>query len=719
MEVIKRNGERQTLSIDRIRKQTIPACEGLEGVDHNTLEFASSIRFKDGISTTDIQNALIKAAESSIALDAPNWMYVAARLRLYDLYHRIKHYYGITGEHKDGDVYEKVSIYDVVSKHPELYSDHIKSKYTKENFDELNKEIKSERDKLFTTAAVQTLTSRYLGVNGSETIELPQHMFMLIAMYAASVEETEEQRLEWAKAYYKELSTLRMIAATPINSNGRFDRGSTASCFLTSMTDTLESIFDTYKEVGFGSASGGGWGIDITRLRALGGKLRNRDNAASGPVPFVKILNDIALAVNQGGIRAGAFAVYLETWHINFPDFLDMCKRHGDERARGQDLFYAASISDLFMERVKTSGEWTLFDPTDVPELSETWGDEFKKHYLKAEDDFINNRRKFNINTKRISAKDLFGKMIYNWSTEGKLFWYFKDNTNKAHAYPESGIIRSLNLCTEIAQPTDENTTAVCNLGSLNLGQLDTISGINSTAAILTRFLDSIIDVTEYHSDRCRDTQLKHRSIGIGVIGEAEYVATRQIMFGSDKHEEFVDELYSNLSNTIKATSMDLAKEKGGCGADPNIRNAYRMAIAPNTSSGLLAGSTCSCEPIYAREWSENSKLGTYKMVAPHINLDNINYYKNAYELDQGRLIELTALRQKYIDMAISHSVYIDPNDYQGTGRPVTALDIAKLIVKAHSVGMKSLYYFRAKAKKNKDLDAVDKPKISCVGCEN
>ena len=301
MEVIKRNGERQTLSIDRIRKQTIPACEGLEGVDHNTLEFASSIRFKDGISTTDIQNALIKAAESSIALDAPNWMYVAARLRLYDLYHRIKHYYGITGEHKDGDVYEKVSIYDVVSKHPELYSDHIKSKYTKENFDELNKEIKSERDKLFTTAAVQTLTSRYLGVNGSEIIELPQHMFMLIAMYAASVEETEEQRLEWAKAYYKELSTLRMIAATPINSNGRFDRGSTASCFLTSMTDTLESIFDTYKEVGFGSASGGGWGIDITRLRALGGKLRNRDNAASGPVPFVKILNDIALAVNQGG----------------------------------------------------------------------------------------------------------------------------------------------------------------------------------------------------------------------------------------------------------------------------------------------------------------------------------------------------------------------------------------------------------------------------------
>lgn len=396
-----------------------------------------------------------------------------------------------------------------------------------------------------------------------------------------------------------------------------------------------------------------------------------------------------------------------------------MCKRHGDERARGQDLFYAASISDLFMERVKTSGEWTLFDPTDVPELSETWGDEFKKHYLKAEDDFINNRRKFNINTKRISAKDLFGKMIYNWSTEGKLFWYFKDNTNKAHDYPESGIIRSLNLCTEIAQPTDENTTAVCNLGSLNLGQLDTIEDINGTARVLTRFLDSIIDVTEYHSDRCRGTQLKHRSIGIGVIGEAEYVATRQIMFGSDKHEEFVDELYSNLSNTIKATSMDLAKEKGGCGADPNIRNAYRMAIAPNTSSGLLAGSTCSCEPIYAREWSENSKLGTYKMVAPHINLDNINYYKNAYELDQGRLIELTALRQKYIDMAISHSVYIDPNDYQGTGRPVTALDIAKLIVKAHSVGMKSLYYFRAKAKKNKDLDAVDKPKISCVGCEN
>ena len=718
MKVQKRNGTTQELDIAHIRKQTIPACEGLTNVSYEELELGAKIMFTDGITTKKIQEALIRSAESKIALDAPDWMYVAARLRLYDLYHRIKHYYGHTGADKDGDVYDKVDLYTVINKNDDIYTDRITSLYSKDSIDELNKEIKSERDKLLTTAAVQTLVSRYLGVRGSDTFELPQHMFMLIAMFVASDEESEEKRVHWSKIYYEELSSLRMIAATPINSNGRFKDSSTASCFLASFPDNLEGIFDGYKEVARASKAGGGLGIDISRMRALGSRIRHRDNAAGGVIPFTKVLNDIALAVDQGGVRAGAFATYLECWHIDFPDFLDLCKRQGEDRRRAQDLFLAASIPDIFIKRIKESGMWTLFDPRDVPELTETYGDEFTAKYEEAERNFIQGIGKWNPNTKQIPVKELLGKMIYNWSTEGKLFWFFKDTVNRAHEHKDLGIIRSSNLCVEITQPTDENHTAVCNLGSLNLGQLKTVEEMVQTSKILTRFLDSIVSVTDYPTLNSRETQLARRSIGIGVIGEAEWLAQNHIMYGSDEHEHSIIDIYGNVSNAIEDTSKELAKEKGSCIID-GIRNAYRMAIAPNTSSGLLAGSTCSCEPIYAREWAENSKLGTYKMVAPHVTVDNLKYYPNAYELDQGRLLELTALRQKYVDMSISHSIYIDPTNYMNTGKPVSARDIARLILKAHELGVKTLYYFRAKARKNTNLEATEKPKISCVGCEN
>ena len=718
MKVQKRNGTTQELDIAHIRKQTIPACEGLTNVSYEELELGAKIMFTDGITTKKIQEALIRSAESKIALDAPDWMYVAARLRLYDLYHRIKHYYGHTGADKDGDVYDKVDLYTVINKNSDIYTDRITSLYSKDSIDELNKEIKSERDKLLTTAAVQTLVSRYLGVRGSDTFELPQHMFMLIAMFVASDEESEEKRVHWSKIYYEELSSLRMIAATPINSNGRFKDSSTASCFLASFPDNLEGIFDGYKEVARASKAGGGLGIDISRMRALGSRIRHRDNAAGGVIPFTKVLNDIALAVDQGGVRAGAFATYLECWHIDFPDFLDLCKRQGEDRRRAQDLFLAASIPDIFIKRIKESGMCTLFDPRDVPELTETYGDEFTAKYEEAERNFTQGIGKWNPNTKQIPVKELLGKMIYNWSTEGKLFWFFKDTVNRAHEHKDLGIIRSSNLCVEITQPTDENHTAVCNLGSLNLGQLKTVEEMVQTSKILTRFLDSIVSVTDYPTLNSRETQLARRSIGIGVIGEAEWLAQNHIMYGSDEHEHSIIDIYGNVSKAIEDTSKELAKEKGSCVID-GIRNAYRMAIAPNTSSGLLAGSTCSCEPIYAREWAENSKLGTYKMVAPHVTVDNLKYYPNAYELDQGRLLELTALRQKYIDMSISHSVYIDPTNYMNTGKPVSARDIARLILKAHELGVKTLYYFRAKARKNTNLEATEKPKISCVGCEN
>lgn len=711
MKVTKRDGRLEELDIANIRKQTVPACEGLEGVSYEELELSASILFTDGIHTSDIQKALINTAHNKISLDKPNWGFVAARLGFYDIYHTIKETYKIK---ESGDVYKLVTLQMYLDRAKHILSDFV-NKYSKEEIEKLNGVIDGSKDLLFNYPGYRVLKDRYLLIDLGELIELPQHMIMAISMFVA---QHETDKVYWATEFYKVISDLKFIPATPIQSNGRVKKGSTASCFLTSIADTSDSIFDSYKEVAFGSRAGGGWGIDVTRLRSLGSTIGHRINAAGGAIPFIKILNDIALAVDQNGKRAGAFAIYMESWCIDFPDFLDMCKRSGEERRRGQDLFYAVSASDLFIKRIKENSKWTLFDPRDVPELSETWGEEFEKHYLQAEEDFLNGKRKFNPNTKQIEIADLVSKMMYNWVTEGKLFWFFKDTVNRAHEHKHLGIIRSSNLCVEIVMPTDENKTAVCNLGSINLSRVESTEDLTKTSKLAARFLDDVIDVTEYHSERAEKTQKAMRSFGCGTIGEAEYIATRQIHYGSPEHIEVIKELYGTISNTLKETSIELAKERGSCEAVPGIRNAYRMAIAPNTSTSLFAGSVASCEPIYAKETVEISKLGNYKVMAPNLNIDNIAYYKNAFEIDQKVLIDTNAVRQQFVDMSISQSLYIDATDYMGTGRPVSAMDIIKLIIRAHSKGLKTLYYFRSKAKKN-DSTITGKGGIVCSGCEN
>lgn len=711
MKVTKRDGRLEELDIANIRKQTVPACEGLEGVSYEELELSASILFTDGIHTSDIQKALINTAHNKISLDKPNWGFVAARLGFYDIYHTIKETYKIK---ESGDVYKLVTLQMYLDRAKNILSEFV-NKYSKEEIEKLNNVIDGSKDLLFNYPGYRVLKDRYLLIDLGELIELPQHMIMAISMFVA---QHETDKVYWATEFYKVISDLKFIPATPIQSNGRVKKGSTASCFLTSIADTSDSIFDSYKEVAFGSRAGGGWGIDVTRLRSLGSTIGHRINAAGGAIPFIKILNDIALAVDQNGKRAGAFAIYMESWCIDFPDFLDMCKRSGEERRRGQDLFYAVSASDLFIKRIKENSKWTLFDPRDVPELSETWGEEFEKHYLQAEEDFLNGKRKFNPNTKQIEIADLVSKMMYNWVTEGKLFWFFKDTVNRAHEHKHLGIIRSSNLCVEVTMPTDENRTAVCNLGSINLSRVESIEDLTKTSKLAARFLDDVIDVTEYHSERAEKTQKAMRSFGCGTIGEAEYIATRQIHYGSPEHIEVIKELYGTISNTLKETSIELAKERGSCEAVPGIRNAYRMAIAPNTSTSLFAGSVASCEPIYAKETVEISKLGNYKVMAPNINIDNIAYYKNAFEIDQKVLIDANAVRQQFVDMSISQSLYIDATDYMGTGRPVSAMDIIKLIIRAHSKGLKTLYYFRSKAKKN-DSTITGKGGIVCSGCEN
>lgn len=708
MKVTKRDGRLEELDIANIRKQTVPACEGLEGVSYEDLELSAQILFTDGIKTSQIQESLIQTAMDKIDIDKPNWTYVAARLSLYDLYHRIK---AIYGKDAPGDVYKHVSLQDYINRNQHLLSDWY-TKYTKEEIAELNNEIVSSRDLLFTLPAMLTVENRYLLVDTDQVVELPQHMFMAIAMFVA---QNEKDKMYWAKKFYEKTSLLKFISATPINANGRKKDSATASCLVHSMGDTLDSIMETLNDLAQGSKLGAGHGVDTSRLRAASAPLRGIKNRATGIIPIMKLHNDIALAINQLGVRQGAITDTLEVWHADIFDFIDLRKRQGEERRRAQDLFLAVSIPSIFIDRIKKNGVWTLFDPYDVPGLTETFGEEFNKLYEKYEDEFINNKRDFNPYTRQIPIQEIVNKLIYSWTTEGLPFWFFKDNANKAHKYhKELGIVRSSNLCQELIQPVNTHETAVCNLGSLNISTLKDEKDIIETSQVAVRFLDNVIDVTDYSTEKAKRTQLARRSIGIGYLGEAEYLAVNHIHYGSKEHEEWLHKFYSLSTSAINNYSIDLAKEKGGCDVDPSIRNAYRMCIAPNTASGLLAGTTPSHEPLYARVYTENSKIGSYKITAPHISIDNIEYYKNAFEIPHMDQIRMLAARQQYIDMAISNSLYEEDVS------KISAIDILKVIVKAHDLGVKTLYYFRTKAKKTKEIENVIQAKaIVCEGCEN
>lgn len=705
MHVIKRNGERKPFNIKQIRKQTLPATEGLKNITPEELEKGILMSLTPDIHTSTIQKMLIKSALTLIDESKPDCTYTAARLTLYDLYHKVKHIYKV--EKKTKDIYDTITLQDYIDLNVEqdLLSDWYK-KYTKEEIAALNKVIDSKRDLLYDYQGMITLVRRYLIKNVKDEItELPQHLHMAVAMFAA---QNEEDKVKWAKKFYEIESKLEYINATPINKDGRRKNGSTISCLVGVTPDNLSGMFDTFKEVAEGSKLGSGWGWDWSAVRAKGADIANNKNAAGGKIPFLKIANDISNAVDQNGNRPGAFAVYINIWDIEIFDFIDMKKKNGEDRVRAQDLFPAINIDDLFMERLIADGKYTLFDPHDVPLLRNSYGKEFKKHYENYEKEFLKSPDDFNPNTKVVETKTVIKHVVNSLYNEGSPYIHFIDNSNNAHRYPELGKIHTSNLCTEIFQPTSETRTAVCNLGSINLARVNTKKDIRRVVRIAIRLLDNLIDISNYPSKKAEITQKERRSIGLGALGEAESIAQKFIHYGSDEHLEFIDEVYKTMRDTANRTTRALAKEKGSCIIE-GVRNAYLMATAPNTTSGALAGTTNSHECAYNKVWTEDNVLGNHLVTAPNLTIENYPYYVNSYDVDQLKLIDATAIRTKYIDQGISHSVFLYPENLRESR-------LKEIIVYAWKKKLKSLYYWRSKPpSKTKTRNQ----KISCVGCEN
>ena len=788
LNVIKRNGRIEPLDITKIQKYTSSAVEGLSGVSQSELEVDAKIHFRDRITTEEIQITLIKTAVDKIDLDTPNWSFVAARLFLYDLYHKVS---AFTGYKHLRDYLKKGQDEGKI----------LKGFTERFDLDFLNSKIVPNRDLQFNYLGIKTLYDRYLIKDkGNKPIELPQHMFMAIAMFLA---HREKEPNEWAVKFYDVISKFEVMCATPTLANARSTRHQLSSCYVGSMPDNIEGIFDSYKEMALLSKYGGGIGWDFSKIRALGSFIDAHKNAAGGVVPFLKITNDVAVAVDQLGTRKGAIATYLEVWHIDVIDFIDLRKNSGEERRRTHDLFPALWICDLFMKRVEENALWTLFDPYECGELSECYGEEFERKYIALEerDDIIK---------EVINAKELWKKILTNYFEAGMPFLCFKDNANRVNPNAHAGIIRSSNLCTEIFQNTNPThykarvefedgsfelyeesdevkldsgvikkankitsldsvngkavfmaervgfggDTAVCNLASVNLSKINTKENIERVVPIAVRMLDNVIDLNFYPTRKVRVTNLKNRAIGLGVMGEAEMLATNQIEWGSEGHFAKIDKIMELISFNAISASADLAREKGkyaefsgsnwSKGVFPidlanmealkltertlldmcdweslrskvkeqGIRNGYLMAIAPTSSISILVGTTQTIEPIYRKKWFEENLSGMIPNVVPNLTLDSFNFYKNAYEIDQMNIIKAAAIRQKWLDQGQSVNIFMDLSKASGKY-------LNDIYTFAWKLGLKSTYYLRSQSPDaEKQTQGVMDRSVECFSCQ-
>ena len=429
--VTKRNGRIDTLDITKIQKQTKEAVEGLNNVSQSELELDAKIQFRDGISTEEIQQTLIKTAVDKIDVDRPDWTFVAARLFLSDLYHKVGKKIG----GQKGHPYPHLRKY---FEHGQKEGRIIEGLMDKYDLDELNDYIDPKRDLQFTYLGIKTLYDRYLLKDrDNHPIELPQYMFMAIAMFLA---QNEFDKMGWAKRFYDLISKFEVMLATPTLSNARTPRHQLSSCYIGSTPDNIEGIFDGYKEMALLSKFGGGIGWDWSKVRGIGSSIDGHKNAAGGIIPFLKIANDVAIAVDQLGTRKGAIAVYIEPWHVDIFDFLDLRKNSGEERRRAHDLFPALWINDLFMKRVLNDERWTLFDPLDVEDLTNLHSEEFEKRYIEYEENET-------IFKESVKAKELWKKVLLSYFETGLPFLCFKDSANRVNPNSHKGIIRSSNLC--------------------------------------------------------------------------------------------------------------------------------------------------------------------------------------------------------------------------------------------------------------------------------
>ncbi|MED4853289.1 ribonucleoside-diphosphate reductase subunit alpha [Caldifermentibacillus hisashii] len=706
-------------------------------------KFFRSVEFKKNINSDQLTKLFITTALENVDEANRAWSYIAARFYLDQLYKKASKNRGYPAEQKYGDYYHLQKI--LVDKG--IYSPKILEKYTKQEIMELAKIIEPERDFLFDYIGLHTLATRYLVTDHEKnTYELPQERWLTIALFLMQ-DEPKELRSVLVREAYWALSNLYMTVATPTLANAGLSYGQLSSCFIDTVEDSLIDIYNSNTDVARLSKSGGGIGVYIGKVRSRGSSIKGFKGASSGVIPWIKQLNNTAVSVDQLGRRKGAVAVYLDVWHADILSFLDLKLNNGDERQRAHDIFTGVCIPELFMEQVEKRGDWYLFDPLEVEKVMgfrmEDFYDEKKgegsfreKYFQCVENDALSKTK--------VPAIQIMIRMMKSQLETGTPFMFYRDEVNRKNPNKHAGMIYSSNLCTEIMQnmsPTvqynetiDGDTIitykkvgdmVVCNLSSVNLGKAVPDDVLDRLIPIQVRMLDNVIDLNTIEVKQATATNKKYRSIGLGTFGWHHLLALKGIHWESDEAVQLADQLYEKIAMlTIKA-SADLAKEKGAYplfeGSDwqtgayfqdrgyltgdnagewndimlnvkkYGIRNGYLMAVAPNSSTSVIAGSTASIDPIFKPFYYEEKKDYKLPVVAPDLDHRTYDIYRrSAYIVDQRWSIKQNAARTRHIDQSISFNFYVP--------HTIKAQILLDLHIQAWKSGIKSTYYVRSTA---------------------
>ena len=681
---------------------------------------------------------LVKAAVELTTQEAPRWEIIAARLLMVQFDRALAE--RLAARHIETFA-QKVAFLTEEG----LYGDYILQHYTPAERDEAAGFIDLSRNDLFTYAGLQLLLDRYvIRTHQGAPLESPQEMFLGIALHLA-MEERASERMGWVRRFYDMLSTLKVTMATPTLSNARKPFHQLSSCFIDTVPDSLDGIYRSIDNFAKVSKYGGGMGLYFGKVRASGSAIRGFDGAAGGVIRWIRLANDTAVAVDQLGMRQGAVAVYLDAWHKDLPEFLQLRTNNGDDRMKAHDVFPAVCYPDLFWKLAKEDidAEWALLCPHEVLTvkgyaLEDYTGAEWERRYR----DCVADAR---ISKRVVTVKELVRLILRSAVETGTPFAFNRDAVNRANPNSHKGVIYCSNLCTEIAQnmapietvsrevetrdgdtvvvtTTRPGEFVVCNLASLSLGHLpvEDDAVLRDTVRTAVRALDNVIDLNFYPLPYAELTNRRYRSIGLGVSGYHHMLAKRGIRWESGEHLAFADDVFERINRAAVEASADLAAEKGSYayfeGSDwqtgayfekrgytspewralaqkvaaQGMRNAYLLAVAPTSSTSILSGTTAGVDPLMKRFFLEEKKGGMLPRVAPELSMDTYWYYKNAHTIDQKWSVRACGVRQRHIDQAQSVNLYIT-NEY-------TLRQVLELYVLAWECGVKTVYYVRSKS---------------------
>lgn len=701
--------------------------------------------YKPSMNEEECYAALVKAAVELTTPEAPNWEFIASRLLNYSFQNNLTNVmnkYGITC------LYEKIRY--MCDKG--LYGNYILTHYSRIEIDEAEGFIVKDRDKMFTYSGLDLLLKRYVIHDHNHVpLETPQEMFMGIALHLCMNEKID--RMKWVKRTYDMLSRLEVTMATPTMSNARKPYHQLSSCFIDMVPDSLDGIYRSLDNFAKVSKLGGGMGMYFGKVRATGSAIRGFKGAAGGVIRWIRLVNDTAVAVDQLGMRQGAVAVYLDVWHKDLPEFLQLRTNNGDDRMKAHDVFPAVCYPDLFWKLADENidAPWYLMCPHEILavkgySLEDYYGEEWEKRYY----DCVNDSH---ISKRTVSVKDIVRLVLRSAVETGTPFAFNRDTVNRMNPNGHAGMIYCSNLCTEIAQnmaPIEYVSTnisvengdtvlltttrpgdfVVCNLASLSLGNLplEDDEYMQRTIETAVRALDNVIDLNFYPLEYAKLTNHKYRSIGLGVSGYHHMLAKRNIKWESEEHLKFVDEVFERINFAAIKADNALAIERGAYklfdGSDwqngdyfkkrgytsekwkdlqrsvceNGMRNAYLLAVAPTSSTSVLSGTTAGVDPVMKRFYLEEKKGSMLPRVAPELSINTWWYYKPAHTIDQTWSIKAAGVRQRHIDQAQSMNLYIT-NEF-------TMRQVLNLYIEAWKAGVKTIYYVRSKSLEVEDCDS-------------